>query len=104
MTNPTGVLVRARQLRKDYGRGEALVRAVDAVDLEVANGEAVAVMGPSGCGKSTLLHLPGGLDRPTVANCGSASGASTSCPSVPLRSCGAMTSALCSRRSISWTS
>jgi putative ABC transport system ATP-binding protein len=65
MTNPTGVLVRARQLRKEYGRGEALVRAVDAVDLEVANGEAVAVMGPSGCGKSTLLHLLGGLDRPT---------------------------------------
>jgi putative ABC transport system ATP-binding protein len=65
MTNPTGVLVRARQLRKEYGRGEALVRAVDAVDLEVANGEAVAVMGPSGCGKSTLLHLLGGLDHPT---------------------------------------
>jgi putative ABC transport system ATP-binding protein len=65
MTNPTGVLVRAHQMRKDYGRGEALVRAVDDVDLEVANGEALAVMGPSGCGKSTLLHLLGGLDRPT---------------------------------------
>jgi putative ABC transport system ATP-binding protein len=65
MTKPAGVLVRARQLRKDYGRGEALVRAVDDVDLEVANGEALAVMGPSGCGKSTLLHLLGGLDRPT---------------------------------------
>jgi ABC-type lipoprotein export system ATPase subunit len=65
MTKPGGVLVRARQLRKDYGRGEALVRAVDDVDLEVANGEALAVMGPSGCGKSTLLHLLGGLDRPT---------------------------------------
>ncbi|MGH3151556.1 MAG: ABC transporter ATP-binding protein [Streptosporangiaceae bacterium] len=65
MTNHTGVLVRAHQLRKDYGRGEALVRAVDDVDLEVANGEALAVMGPSGCGKSTLLHLLGGLDRPT---------------------------------------
>jgi putative ABC transport system ATP-binding protein len=65
MTNPTGVLVRAHQMRKDYGRGEALVRAVDDVDLEVANGDALAVMGPSGCGKSTLLHLLGGLDRPT---------------------------------------
>jgi len=65
MTSPTGVLVRAHQMRKDYGRGEALVRAVDDVDLEVANGEALAVMGPSGCGKSTLLHLLGGLDRPT---------------------------------------
>jgi ABC-type lipoprotein export system ATPase subunit len=55
----------ARGLRKDYGRGDGLVRAVDDVDLEVASGETVAVMGPSGCGKSTLLHLLGGLDRPS---------------------------------------
>ena len=55
----------ARQLRKDYGRGEGLVRAVDGVDLDVAPGQTVAVMGPSGCGKSTLLHLLGGLDRPS---------------------------------------
>ncbi|MBO0788710.1 MAG: ABC transporter ATP-binding protein, partial [Actinobacteria bacterium] len=57
--------VRARGLRKEYGREAALVRAVDGVDLEVAAGETLAVMGPSGCGKSTLLHLLGGLDRPT---------------------------------------
>ncbi len=60
------VLVHARGLRKDYGKGPGLVRAVDHVDLEVARGEAVAVRGPSGCGKSTLLHLLGGLDRPTA--------------------------------------
>jgi ABC-type lipoprotein export system ATPase subunit len=59
------VLLRARGLRKHYGQGEGLVRAVDGVDLEVAPGETVAVMGPSGCGKSTLLHLLGGLDRPS---------------------------------------
>jgi len=59
-------LVRARGLRKEYGSGEGLVRAVDAVDLEVARGETLSIMGPSGCGKSTLLHLLGGLDRPSA--------------------------------------
>ena len=59
-------VVRARSLRKDYGSGEGLVRAVDGIDLDVIRGETVAVMGPSGCGKSTLLHLLGGLDRPTA--------------------------------------
>jgi putative ABC transport system ATP-binding protein len=58
-------VLRARGLRKEYGRDAALVRAVDGVDLDVAPGETLAVMGPSGCGKSTLLHLLGGLDRPT---------------------------------------
>ena len=58
-------LLRARGVRKEYGKGEGLVRAVDGVDLEVDPGETVAVMGPSGCGKSTLLHLLGGLDRPS---------------------------------------
>jgi putative ABC transport system ATP-binding protein len=59
------VVIRARGVRKHYGDGEGLVRAVDGVDLDVDRGETVAVMGPSGCGKSTLLHLLGGLDRPT---------------------------------------
>jgi ABC-type lipoprotein export system ATPase subunit len=65
--NETGASVlRARGLRKQYGKGEGLVRAVDDIDLDVASGETVAVMGPSGCGKSTLLHLLGGLDRPSA--------------------------------------
>jgi ABC-type lipoprotein export system ATPase subunit len=58
-------VLRAVGLRKHYGKDESLVRAVDEVDLEIARGEALAVMGPSGCGKSTLLHLLGGLDRPS---------------------------------------
>jgi ABC-type lipoprotein export system ATPase subunit len=63
-TADLSVLV-ARGLRKHYGSGEGLVRAVDGVDVDVAPGETVAVMGPSGCGKSTLLHLLGGLDQPS---------------------------------------
>ena len=59
-------VLRARGLRKQYGREGGLVRAVDGVDLDVAAGRTLAVMGPSGCGKSTLLHLLGGLDRPTA--------------------------------------
>jgi putative ABC transport system ATP-binding protein len=66
MNASPAVLVHAKGLRKDYGSGEGLVRALDTVDLDVNRGEAVAVMGPSGCGKSTLLHLIGGLDRPSA--------------------------------------
>jgi putative ABC transport system ATP-binding protein len=57
-----GPVLRTRGLAKEYGQGAGLVRALDGVELEVASGEALAVMGPSGCGKSTLLHLLGGLE------------------------------------------
>jgi putative ABC transport system ATP-binding protein len=59
-------VLRACGLRKEYGKGAGLVRAVDGVDLDVDAGETLAVMGPSGCGKSTLLHLLGGIDRPSA--------------------------------------
>ena len=65
MSRTDGALVRARGLRKEYGSGQGLVRAVDDIDLDAASGESLAVMGPSGCGKSTFLHLLGGLDRPS---------------------------------------
>src|SRR4029079_12074332 len=48
-----------------YGRGETEVRALDGVDLEVADGEMVAIMGPSGSGKSTMLHMLGALETPS---------------------------------------
>jgi ABC-type lipoprotein export system ATPase subunit len=61
-----GNVLSAHGLRKDYGRDAGLVRAVDDVNLHVAQGESVAIVGPSGCGKSTLLYLVGGLERPTA--------------------------------------
>jgi putative ABC transport system ATP-binding protein len=61
----TGAAVRADNITKTYGEGEAAVRALCTVSLDVGYGEFVAVMGPSGSGKSTLMHLLAGLDRPS---------------------------------------
>lgn len=58
-------MVTIRQLSKTYSRGDAMVTALDGVDLEVRQGEFCAFVGPSGCGKSTLLNLVAGLDHPT---------------------------------------
>ncbi|QFY09161.1 ATP-binding cassette domain-containing protein [Nonomuraea phyllanthi] len=63
--NVSRAAVRACGLVRTHGEGQSRVRAVDEVDLEVPEGQMLAVMGPSGCGKSTLLHLLGGLERPT---------------------------------------
>jgi ABC-type lipoprotein export system ATPase subunit len=62
----TTPVLSARDLHKDYGRGDTLVRAVDDIHLDIAQGESVAIVGPSGCGKSTLLYLLGGLERPSA--------------------------------------
>jgi len=58
-------IISCRDLSKIYTMGEQEVRALDGVDLDIAEGEFVAIMGPSGSGKSSLMNLIGALDRPT---------------------------------------
>jgi putative ABC transport system ATP-binding protein len=53
--------VACRQLTKDYGGGDSLVRALRGVDLEVYPGELTLLVGPSGCGKTTLLSVVAGI-------------------------------------------
>ncbi|MFD2414739.1 ABC transporter ATP-binding protein [Amycolatopsis pigmentata] len=54
--------VSARDLVKVYGKGDAVVRALDGVTVSFAAGQFTAIMGPSGSGKSTLMHCLAGLD------------------------------------------
>ena len=58
-------ILKAVGLKKYYGKGETLVKALDGVDLEIERGKFTAVIGTSGSGKSTLLNMLGGLDTPT---------------------------------------
>ena len=65
MTNKT--ILNASQLQKDYSQGNAgaVLQVIKNIDLEISEGEKLAIIGVSGSGKSTLLNLLGGLDYPT---------------------------------------
>jgi putative ABC transport system ATP-binding protein len=59
-------MIRLEALSRTFEVGSQLVRALDAVDLEIGTGEYLSIMGPSGSGKSTLLNILGLLDTPTA--------------------------------------
>ena len=58
-------ILKTSNLKKYYGNGENLVKAIDNDNIDIKEGEFVAIVGISGSGKSTLLHMMGGLDNPT---------------------------------------
>ncbi|AKI01143.1 ABC-type antimicrobial peptide transport system, ATPase component [Hoeflea sp. IMCC20628] len=58
-------LIRLRGITKIYGTGDAEVRALRGIDMDIRGGEFVAIMGPSGSGKSTAMNILGFLDKPT---------------------------------------
>jgi putative ABC transport system ATP-binding protein len=60
-----GTLVRVQDVHKTYRRGDEKIEILQGIDLEIPQGDFLALMGPSGSGKTTLLNLIGGLDRPT---------------------------------------
>ena len=59
-------IVEIRGLSKAYARGKQLVEVLHGIDLDIPEGDFVALMGPSGSGKTTLLNLIGGIDSPTT--------------------------------------
>ncbi len=62
------MLIQIRDMQRVYQVGEELVRALNGVDLDIAQNEYVAIMGPSGSGKSTLMNILGCLDTPTAGS------------------------------------
>src|ERR1035437_5721783 len=61
-------VIRTRNIERVFSTDEVETIALEQVNLEIKEGEFVAIMGPSGCGKSTLLNILGLLDYPTEGN------------------------------------
>lgn len=57
--------IKIEHLKKDYGKGDTLVHAINDISFEVEKGELVVILGQSGAGKTTLLNMLGGMDFPT---------------------------------------
>ena len=102
------VLLRAEGVEKSYSGIREVLHVLRGIDLEVREGEVLAVTGASGCGKSTLLHVLGTLDRPDAD--GSSSRGRTSSasgrPTLPASGIGTSASSsssiTCSRSSPRW--
>lgn len=59
------IVIRAIGVKRYYGQGDTVTKALDGVTLDVYRGEYMSIMGPSGSGKSTLFNMMGGIDAPT---------------------------------------
>ncbi|GAA0071165.1 ABC transporter ATP-binding protein [Clostridium sardiniense] len=59
-------MIKLENINKRYTMGKEVFNALDNINLEVENGDFMAIVGPSGSGKSTLMHIIGGLDKPTT--------------------------------------
>ncbi|MHA2004059.1 MAG: ABC transporter ATP-binding protein [Candidatus Thorarchaeota archaeon] len=59
-------IIQLEDVNKEFGKGKNTVAALKDINMEIHQGEFVAIVGPSGCGKSTLLHVMAGLEQPTT--------------------------------------
>lgn len=87
MTAPDAPLIRLRGIDKVYGSGAAAFHALRGVDLDVAEGEFVAIMGPSGSGKSTVMNIIGcpATVRRSAAGLRASARARARCAAAPAR-------------------
>ena len=66
LTAERSVLLRLENIGRTFQMGEVAVQVLRDINLDIYDGEILAVVGPSGSGKSTILNIVGGLDRPSV--------------------------------------